>query len=717
MLRQGLRRCVQLRGASIASSLATRQQPSLLQSIERTSRTSLLRTTTYLNSPITRWYSAEAEAAAEAAAEPEQSPDANDKPTRFDDLPSLGVHPNLVKNITHGMGYESMSDVQTQTITPALKGTDLVAQARTGTGKTLGFLIPVLQRMLQEDPSLATRSARYDARSDDIRGIVLSPTRELAEQIAVEAEKLTRGTGLVVQRAVGGTQKSEMLRRCKREGCHLLVATPGRLNDLLEDPRSGIAAPNLAAIVLDEADRMLDVGFKTELQEIVDKLPDVRDKPRQTLLFSATIPKDVVQLAREWVRPDNFDFIQTVSQGEALTHERVKQHLVPCRGWGNVFPALFEVIEKESANRRANPDLPPFKAMVFLPSTAMVDLAADAFNAGFRQSTGLFNLRIHSKLTQQGRTRAADRFRELNSGILFSSDVTARGMDFPNVTHVIQAGPPSDREHYIHRIGRTARQGKEGEGWLIISQTDIGTARHELGGLPIEPNRTIVSAEVDLTAATEDQERTPVFDTTMDALKRVPRSSLAATYMSLFARVTRQNVRDRVEELKEWFVNGIGLENTPAMSPKTADKLGLRRVEGLNIGYDDDFVNDGSSARDSRGGGGGGFGGRGFGGRDGGRGGFGGRDGGRGGFAGRDGGRDGGRNSSDPFSNMLESSEGDRRGGRSGGFGGRSGGGGFGGRGGGGGGSFGGRGRGGDRSGGRGGDRGGYGGGRERASF
>ncbi|EGY13982.1 hypothetical protein VD0002_g10106 [Verticillium dahliae] len=698
MLRQGLRRCVQLRGASIASSLATRQQPSLLQSIERTSRISLLRTTIHLNSPIARWYSAEAE----AAAEPEQSPDANDKPTRFDDLPSLGVHPNLVKNITHGMGYESMSDVQTQTITPALKGTDLVAQARTGTGKTLGFLIPVLQRMLQEDPSLATRSARYDARSDDIRGIVLSPTRELAEQIAVEAEKLTRGTGLVVQRAVGGTQKSEMLRRCKREGCHLLVATPGRLNDLLEDPRSGIAAPNLAAIVLDEADRMLDVGFKTELQEIVDKLPDVRDKPRQTLLFSATIPKDVVQLAREWVRPDNFDFIQTVSQGEALTHERVKQHLVPCRGWGNVFPALFEVIEKESANRRANPDLPPFKAMVFLPSTAMVDLAADAFNAGFRQSTGLFNLRIHSKLTQQGRTRAADRFRELSSGILFSSDVTARGMDFPNVTHVIQAGPPSDREHYIHRIGRTARQGKEGEGWLIISQTDIGTARHELGGLPIEPNRTIVSAEVDLTAATEDQDRTPVFDTTMDALKRVPRSSLAATYMSLFARVTRQNVRDRVEELKEWFVNGIGLENTPAMSPKTADKLGLRRVEGLNIGYDDDFVNDGSSARDSRGGG------RGFGGRDSGR------DGGRGGFGGRDGGRDGGRNSSDPFSNMLESSEGDRRGSRSGGFGGRSGGG-FGGRGGGG--SFGGRGRGGDRSGGRGGDRGGYGGGRERASF
>ena len=132
------------------------------------------------------------------------------------------------------------------------------------------------------------------ARSDDIRDIIVSPTRELAEQIAVEAAKLVRGTGIIVQSAVGGTQKRMMLSKVRREGCHLLVGTPGRLNDLLADPSSGIAAPNLQALVLDEADRMLEVGFQQELMEIIKSLPDRRDVPRQTLLFSATIPKNVV---------------------------------------------------------------------------------------------------------------------------------------------------------------------------------------------------------------------------------------------------------------------------------------------------------------------------------------------------------------------------------------------------------------------------------------
>ncbi|KAL2754292.1 hypothetical protein ACRALDRAFT_2069793, partial [Sodiomyces alcalophilus JCM 7366] len=500
--------------------------------------------------------------------------------TRFAELDALGVHPNLVKSITQGMGYETLSPVQSKTIVQALNGTDLVAQAKTGTGKTLAFLMPVLQRMLQEDPSLATRKARYNARSDDIRGIVLSPTRELAEQIAVEAEKLVAGTGLVVQRAVGGTQKGLMLERTRRQGCHLLVATPGRLNDLLEDPRSGIRAPNLAAIVLDEADRMLDVGFQRELQEIVDKLPDVREKPRQTLLFSATIPKDVVQLARQWVRPDNFDFIQTISQGDAPTHEKVQQHIVPCRGWGNVLPALYEVLGKEIESAQ-QPGGQPFKAMVFLPSLAIVDLVAETYHDGFRSAYGVPGLRIHSKLTQSQRTRAAEKFRNMKTGILFSSDVTARGMDFPNVTHVIQVGAPPDREQYIHRLGRTGRQDKTGQGWLILSQVDIPVCRSDLRGLPIVPNREIESAEAEL--GVDPAERLQVVNTTMDILKDVPRSALSAAYMSLFARVNRSNAEDRALELREWFVDGLGLENTPAMRKSVAQKLGLGNVRGLNI--------------------------------------------------------------------------------------------------------------------------------------
>lgn len=645
MLRQGLRRCTQLRCASVAPRLAI-QQASLLQSIERPSTTILKNTTRFFSSSPRRW-EAYSEQAAEAPAA-EDSTDATTAPTitRFDELTQLDVHETLIRNITKGFGYETMSPVQAATISPALKGMDLVAQAKTGTGKTLGFLVPIIQRMLAEDPSLATRRAKYDARSDDIRGIIMSPTRELAEQIAVEAEKLVAGTGLVVQRAVGGSQKSAMLAKTAREGCHLLVATPGRLNDLLSDPRSNIAAPNLAAIVLDEADRMLDVGFKAELEDIVGRLPDTRDKPRQTLMYSATIPSSVVQLARQWVRHDNFDFIQTINPDEALTHDKIPQHIVPCDGWGNVIPALFELLEREEAARNADTSLMPLKAMVFLPSTAMVDLANEAWKAASSSRIRTWN--IHSKLTQAQRTRAADRFRESESGILFTSDVTARGMDFPDVTHVVQVGSVPNREQYIHRLGRTGRQNKDGEGWLILSQTDIRSARSTLGGLPIKPNDTLEAATESLSGV-----RGQMTEKVMNALKNLPNKGLLGkAYMSLFAQIDGRRAEDRVVELNEWFMTGMGFPTTPAMSPNTARKLGLSQARGLNLGHDNIFVDSGFARGGgfSRGGGRGGFS------RDGDRGGRGGFD--RGGFSrggdrggfGRDsfgamsrGGRDGGR--------------------------------------------------------------------------
>jgi superfamily II DNA/RNA helicase len=178
-----------------------------------------------------------------------------------------------------------------------------IAQARTGTGKTLGFLIPVIQRIVQADPKLAEKVRGYKrARADDIRAIVISPTRELAEQIAVEAKKVTSGTGLVVQTAVGGTMKRAMLQKTLREGCHLLIGTPGRLNDILSDPYSGIKCPNLNALVMDEADRLLDEGFTKEIQQIKEYLPDPEVTERQNLMFSATVPREVVTLVRQTLR-------------------------------------------------------------------------------------------------------------------------------------------------------------------------------------------------------------------------------------------------------------------------------------------------------------------------------------------------------------------------------------------------------------------------------
>ncbi|KAJ8606152.1 hypothetical protein MRB53_041159 [Persea americana] len=185
--------------------------------------------------------------------------------TKFKDLADLNmVHPNIIRSITEGMGLETMTDVQTQTINAALKGKDIIAQAKTGTGKTMAFLIPLLQNIITVDPALAERGGFRRgprATADDIRAIVISPTRELAEQIAVEAKRVVQGTGIIVQAAVGGTQKAQGLRAIQREGCHVLVGTPGRLQDILTDEYSRVEAPDLSALVLDEADRLLDQGF------------------------------------------------------------------------------------------------------------------------------------------------------------------------------------------------------------------------------------------------------------------------------------------------------------------------------------------------------------------------------------------------------------------------------------------------------------------------
>ncbi|KAK6220417.1 DEAD/DEAH box helicase [Colletotrichum tabaci] len=595
MFRQSLRRCARIGGASFATSTLRATRPVALKSIAQSSQSALR---IPFSIDAFRLYSSDAAAA--AVAEPAvETKEPSGLTTKFEDLNKLGVHQNLVDTITRGMKYENMTSVQSMTIEPALKGMDLVAQAKTGTGKTLAFLVPVLQRMLEADPSLATRKARFSANAGDIRGIIISPTRELAEQIAIEAQKLCGNTGLVVQRAVGGTRKDEMLARTRREGCHLLVGTPGRLNDLLSDSHSGIAAPNLAAIVLDEADRMLDVGFEKELRQIVGQLPDPAVTPRQTLLFSATIPKNVISLAREWVRPDNFDFIQTISDDDVLTHEKVAQYAVSCRGWGNVMPTLYELMENELEKRKNNPEMMPFKALVFLPTSAWVDVVGDVDERMVYSRNKVPSWRIHSKLTQAARTRAAEKFRGAKSGILFSTDVTARGLDFPNVTHVIQIGTPSEREQYIHRLGRTGRAEKEGEGWIIIPQSELDMARRELKDLPIKPVTSLEAAQFDFSSGAQPSELTAKVT---EISSQLSEDTLQAAYLSLFGQ-SKDLAQPKANELYEWFVHAMKKDNTPAISAATADKRGLRRIRGINIsGYGSRYSRDNDGDRGSRGG-------------------------------------------------------------------------------------------------------------------
>ena len=537
-----------------------------------------------------------------------------------------------------------------------------IAQARTGTGKTLGFLIPTIQNIFNKNPELAIRQRYSRARPSDIRAIIISPTRELAEQIAAEAEKLCANTDLRVQVAVGGNSKRAMLKKMQYEGCHLLVATPGRLNDLLTDPYSRVSAPNLTTLVLDEADRLLDSGFAKDVEDIIELLPNRREVDRQTLLFSATVPQEVMSLVRRTLKP-NFQFVQTVQEGDLATHEKVPQNIVMVPGLENFMPSVLELAKREIAKaeevQAAGGEAKPFKAIVYLNSAANVELSARIFEE-LRAEGGTFGkhplypaeiLEMHSRLTQERRTRISERFRRLKSGIMFSTDVTARGMHFPNVTHVIQLGNPPNQEQYVHRIGRTGRADQAGEGWIFVCNYEVPEARRRLRGLPINPDTSLEAAKLDMT---REAQLPAGLATSLEqisaAVKRIDRETKTKAYTAAIGQPAGQ-VMQHIDALNRWTRFGWGWPTPPPISRGLASKLGVARHPGLNFGgrVSDDFgagaddLNGPMASREGRmdfsGGGGrsgGSFGGRDFGGRGGG--GFGGRDSGGRDFGGRSGG-------------------------------------------------------------------------------
>jgi ATP-dependent RNA helicase MSS116, mitochondrial len=436
---------------------------------------------------------------------------------------------------------------------------------------------------LQDQPHLIDRRARRRASSDDIRAIILSPTRELAEQIGVEAKRLAQNTGIVVQTAVGGTRKRESLMQMHRQGCDVLVATPGRLHDLLSDSNAGVAAPKLQAFVLDEADRMLDVGFSDAIKDIMEYLPSRTEVERQTLLFSATIPRNVIHLAKSMVRPDNFEFVQTIKPDEVATHERVPQHLVKVEGLENVFPAIMEIAERA---QKESPEM-PFKAIVFFSNTASVQFASEVFRDTTMRRSGVHIYEIHSRRNQGQRTRAADSFRRARSAILFSSDVTARGMDFPNVTDVIQVGLPPDRDQYIHRVGRTGRAGNSGNGWLLLTEEEIPEARARLPGLPIKPTTVIESARYK--EGSEESPSSPAasyFKEIKSAYASLPKDLFNAVYLAYLGQKFGRNFQaaDAINILNKWALEGMGWTETPHVPQRIAQLRGLAGIPGLRTG-------------------------------------------------------------------------------------------------------------------------------------
>ncbi len=339
--------------------------------------------------------------------------------SKFSDLPiSKKVLFSLEK-----MGYEKPTEVQKQAIPVVAEGKDLIAQAQTGTGKTAAFGIPIIDKVQPKEKK--------------IQALILVPTRELAIQVAKELKDIGRSKRVFVLAVYGGKSIQHQIDFLKRGNDVIIVGTPGRVKDLID--RGYIKLDNVKHFVLDEADRMLDMGFIEDIEYIMSKLP----KEKQTLLFSATMPKEILNLAEQFLK-DDYETVKVAP--EKVTVDRIKQKAY--RVDEDKKFDVFKDVLKETLQG---------KAIVFTRTKKMADEVAKRLKReGFNADA------IHGDYSQAKRERVLRDFRSGKLDILVATDVAARGLDIKGVEVVYNYDLPNDVESYVHRIGRTGRAGKEG---------------------------------------------------------------------------------------------------------------------------------------------------------------------------------------------------------------------------------------------------------------
>lgn len=448
-------------------------------------------------------------------------------------------------------GYVQMTRVQEATLSTCLQGNDALVKARTGTGKSAAFLLPAIETVIKAS------SNSTNQRTSPVYVLILCPTRELASQIAAEATVLLKyHDGIGVQTLVGGTRFKVDERRLESEPCQIIVATPGRLLDHIEN-KSGFSLRlmELKMLILDEADHLLDLGFRKDMEKIVDCLP----RKRQSLLFSATIPREVRRISQLVLKREHV-YMDTVGYG-LETHPKVKQFYLVAPHEQHleiVYNLLQGHISKVS----------DYKVIVFCTTSMMTSLMY-----ALLREMKMDVREIHSRKPQIYRTRISEEFKEAQRLILITSDVSARGMNYPDVTLVIQVGLPSDREQYIHRLGRTGREGKEGEGILLLAPwedyflDDVKDLPLEKCSLPqLDPD---VNVKIEACLTKIDP-----------GVKEAAYHAWLGYYNSI-----REIGRDKTTlvELANQFCKSIGLQKPPALFRKTALKMGLKDIPGIRI--------------------------------------------------------------------------------------------------------------------------------------
>jgi ATP-dependent RNA helicase RhlE len=374
----------------------------------------------------------------------------------------LGVSDEVVRALS-ARGIENPFPIQTMVIEDATAGRDTLARSKTGSGKTLGFAIPIVERI---DPAAKTRPV----------ALVLAPTRELAQQVRDEFEDIAAAKGLRVKAVYGGTKVRE---QSKGAGsAHVLIATPGRLDDLVE--RGIVRLDGVRILVLDEADRMLDMGFQPQVDRIVRRLP----AERQTMFFSATLDGAIGRIAEVYTR-------------DPMRHEVGPQEVRFVEEADHRFIPVASHEKLSTLARLASEE--PGSTLVFVNTKRAVDHLARQLRAA-----GVPVVSMHGDMTQQARERALHRFEEGHVGVLVATDVAARGLDLERITLVVNYDPPKDDKGYVHRVGRTARAGRTGTSITFVTPDQLGdvsrmAARLDLHeefeqeGMKVAPPRVVFS--------------------------------------------------------------------------------------------------------------------------------------------------------------------------------------------------------------------------------
>ena len=353
----------------------------------------------------------------------------------------LNIDKNILKSLSE-MGFTDMTDIQEKTLPVAMKGDDLIAQAMTGSGKTAAFGIPIVQHV---------------EHGKGVQSIVLTPTRELAVQVATEIKKFSKNSHLRTAMVYGGVSIEPQIFELRN--AEIVVGTPGRVLDNMQ--RGTIKLTKIKILVLDEADRMLDMGFIDDIRRIISALPE----NRQTMLFSATMQDEIVYIAKRYMK--NPMRIKT----QIHISKHLLKHIYYDVKHDEKLSVLSGLIEKEK----------PSLAIVFCGTRRMANVVER-----YLQNAKIEARAIHGGLTQQQRSHVLDGFHRGRPHILVATDVAARGLDIKNVSHIFNFDVPKTAEDYTHRTGRTARFGKTGKAMTILSKEDHEAFRRILRYIEIE---------------------------------------------------------------------------------------------------------------------------------------------------------------------------------------------------------------------------------------